>query len=119
SEARLTITGLSRDSSPTAILRAGYEALAYRLFALHERLCNALQSEADHSLQASGGVLFGSSLIKSILADTLGMPIYPSQEQEASARGVALLALEALEVLPDLAFVAPMLLEPMLPDSAR
>ena len=29
------------------------------------------------------------------------------------------LALEALEVLPDLAYVAPALLEPTLPDSAR
>ncbi len=120
SEARLTITGLSRDSSPAAILRAGYEALAYRLLALHVRLCDALQNKADqHKLQASGGVLLGSSLMKSILADTLGIPIYPSQEHEASARGTALLALEALEVLPDLASVAPALLEPTLPDSAR
>jgi len=120
SEARLTITGLSRDSSPTAILRAGYEALAYRLLALHERLCDTLQNEADqHKLQASGGVLLGSSLMKSILADMLSIPVDPSQEHEASARGAALLALEALEVLPDLALVAPMLLEPMLPDGAR
>jgi len=120
SEARLTITGISRDSSPAAILRAGYESLAYRLLALHERLCDTLQNEADqHKLQASGGVLLGSSLMKSILADMLSIPIYPSQEHEASARGAALLALEALEVLPDLALVAPMLLEPMLPDGAR
>jgi gluconokinase len=119
SEARLTITGLSRDSSPAAILRAGYEALAYRLFALHERLCDTLQNKADHKLQAGGGVLFGSSLMKSILADTLGIPIYLAQEQETSARGTALLALEALEVLPDLALASPALLEPMLPNTAR
>ena len=120
SEARLTITGLSRDSSPAEILRAGYEALAYRLFALHERLCDALQHKGhQHKLQASGGVLLGSSLMKSILADTLGLPIYPSQEQEASARGAALLALEALEVIPDLSSISPTLLEPTLPDGER
>ena len=120
SEARLTIAGLSRDSSPTEILRAGYEALAYRLLALHERLCDALQSKAhQHKLQASGGVMLGSSLMKSILADTLGLPIYPSQEHEASARGAALLALEALEVLPDLSSISPPLLEPTLPDGER
>lgn len=118
SEARLTITGLSRDSSPAAILRAGYEALACRLLALYERLSDTLPNN-QHKLQASGGVLLGSSLMKSILADTLGIPIYPSQEHEASARGTALLALEALDQLPDLAHVAPALLEPTLPDSER
>jgi gluconokinase len=120
SEARLTITGLSRDSSPAVILRAGYEALAYRLLCLHERLCNTLQDCAhQHTLQVSGGVIVGSSLMKSILADTLGIPIYPSQQHEASARGTALLALEALEVLPDLAHVAPALEEAILPDDTR
>ena len=120
SEACLTITGLSRDSSPAAILRAGYEALAYRLLALHEQLCDALQNKThQHKLQASGGVMLGSSLMKSILADTLGLSIYPSLEHEASARGTALLALEALEVIPDLSHVTPVLLEPTLPDSGR
>lgn len=120
SDAHLTIVGLSLDSSPTGILRAGYEALAYRLLALHERLCDTLHHKAhQHKLQASGGVMLGSSLMKSILADTLGIPIYPSQEHEASARGTALLALEALEIIPDLAQVAHSLLEPTLPDSKR
>jgi gluconokinase len=115
SEARLTITGLSRDSTPAAILRAGYEALAYRLFILHELLCVTLQNNPDqHRLQASGGVLFGSQLMRSILADTLGIPIYSSQDHEASARGSALLALEALNLLPDLTLVAP-----TLPDLTR
>src|SRR2546425_1184452 len=120
SEARLTITGLSRDTTPAAILRAGYEALAYRLFALHERLCDALQNKPDqHRLQASGGVLFGSQLMRSILADTLGIPIYSSQDHEASARGSALLVFEALNLLPDLTLVAPALREPTLPDLTR
>lgn len=120
SAARVTITGLSHNSTPAAILRAGYEALAYRLLTVHELLCEALPDIAhQHKLQASGGILFGSGLMKSILADTLDQPIYSSQEQEASARGAALLALEALNILPDVAQVAPALLEPTLPDSQR
>jgi gluconokinase len=120
SQARLTISGLSRESSPVAILRASYEALAYRLLAIHERLCDSLEHRADqHTLQASGGVLLGSSLMKSIVADVLDTPISPSQEPEASARGTALLALESLDVLPDLASVAPTLLAPTLPDRKR
>lgn len=120
SEARLTITGLSRDSTPAAILRAGYEALAYRLLTLHELLCETLQNKPDqHRVQASGGVLFGSQLMRSILADTLGIPMYSSQDHEASARGSALLALEALNLLPDLSLVAPTLGEPTLPDLTR
>lgn len=120
SEARLTISGLSRDSTPAQVLRAGYEAVAYRLFALHERLRETLGSAADeHKLQASGGVLLGSALMKSILADTLGTAIYPAQEHEASARGAALLALEALGIIQDLTQVAPALLEPTLPNRER
>jgi gluconokinase len=120
SGARLTITGLSRDSSPAAILRAGYESLAYRLLAVHEKLCDTLQNKAhQHTVQVSGGVLLGSSLMKSIVADTLGLPVSPSQEHEASARGTALLALEALKILPDLAHVVPTLLSPTLPDRER
>ncbi len=53
------------------------------------------------------------------MADTLGIPIYPSQQHEASARGTALLALEALEVLPDLTHVAPALEEAILPNDTR
>jgi gluconokinase len=120
SEARLTVSGLARDSTPAEILRAGYESLAYRLLALHELLCTTLDHAPDqHQLQASGGVLLGSALIKSVLADTLGVAIYPSQEQEASARGAALLALEALGVIPNLAEVAPVLQEPILPNKGH
>lgn len=117
SEARLTITGLSRDTTPAEIVRAGYEALAYRLLALHERLSHAVPGE--HRLLASGGVLLNSSTIRQILADTLGTAIYPSREQEASARGVALLALEALGVIKNLDQIALAISEPTRPDKTK
>ena len=49
----------------------------------------------------------------------LGVPISPSRDHEASARGAALLALEALGILPDVAQVPPHLDPPIQPDAAR
>ena len=51
--------------------------------------------------------------------DTLGAPLYPSNEREASARGVALLALEAMGILPDVGKVTLSLATPVLPDLKR
>jgi len=45
---------------------------------------------------ASGGALHHSRVWASIMADVLGMPLSLSVEPEASIRGAALLALEAL-----------------------
>jgi len=59
------------------------------------------------------------AVIQSILADTLGMAIYPSRDHEASARGAALLALEAMGVIPDISRVAPVLRETTLPNPER
>ncbi|GCF10526.1 gluconokinase [Dictyobacter arantiisoli] len=116
-EARMTIAGLSIHTAPEEILRAGMEAIAYRLYAIHQALSTALQQDAsEHHLMASGGVLFHSNILRHIIADTLNSPIYPSQEQEASARGAALLALEALGIIPDLTKLQPNVLAPTQPD---
>ncbi|GCE27332.1 gluconate kinase [Dictyobacter alpinus] len=117
-EARMTISGLSNHSTPAEILRAGMEALAYRLSVIHGQLLKALDMKpADHHLMASGGVLFHSHLLRQIVADTLDTTIYPSREQEASARGVALLALEALNAIPHVASVEPVIKDATQPNS--
>ena len=54
-----------------------------------------------------------------MLADGLGRPIHRSPESEATSRGAALLALEALGVMPDLAAAAAPLGEVFTPDAAR
>lgn len=119
-EARMTVSGISVHTTPASMLRAGQEAIAYQLGAVHEQLVTALHMEnADHKLMASGGALLHSKLLQQIIADTLDAPIYPSYEQEASARGVALLALEALSIIPDLSQLQPKLLEPITPDKHR
>ncbi len=119
-EAHMTIAGIGRHTSPAELLRAGMEALAYQLAMVYEQICGALNVEhGKPKVIGSGGALLGSSLLKSILADTLATSLYPSRDQEASARGAALLALEAMGVIPDIAHVSPNLDEPTQPDDER
>ncbi|HEU4754143.1 MAG TPA: FGGY-family carbohydrate kinase, partial [Armatimonadota bacterium] len=102
-DARAAIVGLSWNTRPEEILRAGLEAVAYRFALIHELLRPA--ATPDHWLIASGGALLASPAWTQIVADALGQPILASEEQEASARGAALLALEGLGLVPDLAAV--------------
>jgi gluconokinase len=118
--AHMTISGIQAHTSPADLLRAGMEALAYQLDAVCEQLCQALQigKEAPRII-GSGGAMLGSMTLEQIVADTLGVPVYPSLDQEASARGAALLALEAMGILPDVARVPPHLKPPVKPDAER
>jgi gluconokinase len=119
-EARMTISGLHLRHRPVDILRAAMEALAYRLAAVSRRL-SALPGLRTGPVQliGSGGALLRSPAWQQIIADVLGQPLYPLRAREASLRGVALLALEALGLLPDLTQVAVPLASPLMPDPAR
>ncbi len=119
-DVRMTIAGISINTTPLEMLRASMEALAYQLNAVYEQLQMVLHMDSTAlQLYASGGALFASSLLRSIIADTLNAAIYPSHDQEASARGAALLALEAMGVIADVDQVQPHLGEPTLPDAGR
>jgi gluconokinase len=50
---------------------------------------------------ASGGALLKSPAWTQIMADVLGQPVISSAVTEASSRGAALLALEAMKIIPD------------------
>jgi gluconokinase len=116
--ARMTISGIHAHLSPAALLRAGMEALAYQLAVVYGQLCQALQvGKTAPSMIGSGGALLGSMTLKQIIADTLGVAVYPSRDHEASARGAALLALEAMGIVPDVAQVPPSLEQPVQPDA--
>jgi gluconokinase len=108
-QARATIHGLSLATTPLEILRAGLEAVAYRIAIVFERLRQLLPSEPQ--IVASGGALLHSPSWLQIMADTLGRPVAISEVQEASGSGAALLALEALGILKDLSqapeFIGP------------
>jgi gluconokinase len=98
--ARATIQGLTLATTPRDILRAGLEAVAYRIALVFDLLRPVLP--ADPQVIASGGALLRSPAWLGIIADVLGRPVSVSQVQEASGRGSALLALEALGALADM-----------------
>jgi len=116
-QARMTIDGISIHTLPADILRAGIEALAYQIGAVYERLTTTLHiGDTKPGIIGSGGALLSSPILQQVLADVLNNPLYPSREHETSARGVALLALESLGVLPDLARVEAALEAPIFPE---
>jgi gluconokinase len=93
-DARAALTGLGLATTAPAMLRALLEAVAYRLCAVYELL--APLASRDHTVVATGGALARSPAWAGIVADVLGRPLEISALAEASGRGAALLALEAL-----------------------
>ena len=119
-EARAVIAGIHTNTTPEDLLRASMEALAYQLGEVYQEVSVALDvKETRPRLVGSGGALLSTSTLRQIVSDTLGTPLYPSYELEASARGVALLALAALGLLPDVGQVQPRLADPVQPDAKR
>lgn len=114
-DARMTISGLSIHTTPSDLLRAAMESLAYQLSAVYQQLRVTLQVEDNTvpRLICSGGALLGSSTLQRVIADTLGAELYPSRNHEASARGAALLALEAMGLISDVAQAPPDLANPI------
>ena len=100
SKARAAVTGLSLHTRPIEILRASLESVAYR-FAKIARLLEPVVPR-DREIVASGGALLQSPAWMQIMADVLGQPVVASAVKEASSRGAALLALEALGFLDSL-----------------
>lgn len=98
--ARATVHGLSLATTPLDILRAGLEAVAYRIALVFQLLAQLLPGHLQ--VVASGAALLNSPTWLQIMTDVLGRPVALSEVQEASGRGAALLALEALGVLADL-----------------
>ena len=96
-DANGTVAGLSLSTKPEEILRAAMEAVALRFALITERLDAAFPEEArSRQVVATGGGLLGSPAWVRIMADALGRPVTISGVEEASSRGAALLAAEAL-----------------------
>jgi gluconokinase len=89
-----TVAGLSMSSTPIEILRAAMESVAYRFALIAETIEAASPDEKE--VVATGGGLLHSPTWTQIMADVLGRPVTISGVSEASSRGAALLALEAL-----------------------
>ena len=96
-DAKASIIGLSLKNDAVDIVQAALEAIAYRFAIIYQRISPYLPE--DSRIIASGGGLLSSPAWVQIMADVLGRPIVTLAEGEATSRGVALLALEALGLI--------------------
>ncbi len=115
-DARAVILGLRQETQPVEIVRAALEAIAYR-FALIMRALDTIAPEA--TVVASGNALRSSPVWIQIVADVLGRPIALGQTGEASIRGAALLALEAVGKIAAIEEVSVLAAEVFQPDMMR
>ena len=92
-DARGAILGFTQQTKPVEIVRAALEAIAYR-FALIAQALDEISPDAQ--IVATGNALRSSSVWLQIIADVLGRQVVLGGSAEASIRGAALLALEAL-----------------------
>ena len=115
-DARGAIFGLKQETQPVEIVRASLESVAYRFALIHR----ALESIApDASVVATGNALRYSPVWIQIIADVLGRPVALANAAEASTRGAALLALEAVGKIATIEDVSVSVAELFEPDMAR
>lgn len=96
-DARGAMLGLRLHTTSVDVQRASLEAIALQLANVDASLAAILP--ADYQVVATGGALLRSPAWLQILADVLQRPIEASREQEASSKGAALLASEAVGLL--------------------
>jgi len=114
------IAGLTLATRPAELLRAGVEAVAYRLALVYEAL--APFAAPGHQIVAGGAAILRSPTGLQIVADVLDHEVLaPPPDEEASARGAALAALVAIGALTDFDAAPDPLAEADLytPDPAR
>ncbi|HEY7521549.1 MAG TPA: gluconokinase [Methylomirabilota bacterium] len=111
------VAGLSLHTDALDIVHAALEAVALRLARIYGLL--APHAAAEHVIVASGGAVTRSRAWSRMLADALGHAIAWSQEPEATSRGAALLALDALGARPLLGAAPAPLDDEFVPDPAR
>jgi gluconokinase len=115
--ARAAIDGISLATTPLEILRAGMEAVAYRIAFVFGKLSELLPR--DLRIVAGGGALRNSPAWLQIITDVLDRTVAVASIEEASARGAALLAFEALGLIKDLNAIPVFIENTYHPDSKR
>ena len=98
---RAAITGLGLGTRAIDILQAALESVALRFRDIFDLMCSSLGR--PRTVIASGGALLRSPAWTQMMADALGMRVVTCLEPEATGRGAALLALERLGKLRNLA----------------
>jgi gluconokinase len=107
SDLRAAITGLSLSTRPIDVLEAALESVALRFLEIYGLMGNMLGQ--PRALIASGGGLLRSAAWTQMMADALGLPVTICLEPEATSRGAALLALERLGAIRNVAEATPRL----------
>ncbi len=94
SDASGAILGLRLSTDAVDILQAALEGVALRLALIAERL---LPFAGDHvQMVASGGALVASPAWAQMIANAINLPLHLTDNDEVTARGVAVLALRAI-----------------------
>lgn len=97
--AKAVFMGMTFDTRPEHLVRAGLEAVAYRFYQILQRLQPLLPDEVIFI--ANGAGLVNSPVWMQIMADVLGAPVYASAQAEATIRGAAILAM-GVDLPPEL-----------------
>lgn len=113
---RGVIVGLTLATRPSELVQALVEAITYRLTRIAARLA---ETARPRRAIATGRALLLSGRWLQLLADSLNLPVQPSLEPEAAARGVALALLQNLGLIQHPAERPAALGEPYLPDPGR
>lgn len=95
------VVGMRLATTRADLIQAGMEAVTWRLALLYRALAG--QADAPHEIVANGGAILRSDAWLQLLADAFEHPIIAlPPDEEASARGAALLALQAAGVIGSL-----------------
>jgi gluconokinase len=95
------VAGLTLSTRPEQLIRAGMEAVAYRLASVYDALRPL--AVAEHEIVASGGAILVMPSWLQITADALGHSLIASTPgDESTARGAALVAAVEAGMLPRL-----------------
>jgi gluconokinase len=98
------IAGLTLSTGKVELLRACMEAVALRLALIYEAIAPLVSK--DHQVVLNGGAVLHSPVWMQIIADALGHAVTPlPPEEESSARGVALIAMQSAGIISDLTAV--------------
>jgi len=89
SEARATLTGLTRGTGPAQLARAALEAVCYQTHDLAEAMRK--DGAALDTVRIDGGMV-GNDWLAQYLADILGLPVERPAQTETTALGAAYLA---------------------------
>jgi len=104
-DARAAFIGLSAHSTPLEMARAALESVAITFRDIYQLMLQSLPEPVE--IFASGGALLHSPTWTRMMADALGHQVRMCTEKEATSRGAALLTLERIGAISDIAGVQP------------